>query len=84
MTWNPPSASLPGGRNVGGYEFSYTWPGQNTWTILGSPIGTGGSRGAVFDLVNVPKGEFKVKIRAMGWPGQIYSEFTPTRSVVKN
>lgn len=84
MTWNPPSVSLPGGPNVGGYEFLYMWPGSNIWTVLGNPIGTDRSGRAVFDLINVPKGELKVKIRSIGWPGQTYSEFTPTRSVVKN
>lgn len=84
MTWNAPSASLQGGRNVGGYEFLYLWPGYNTWTNLGSPIGTDRNGRAVFDLINVPKGIFQVKIRSIGWPGQTYSEFTPARSVVKN
>jgi hypothetical protein len=84
MSWTIPSPSLPGGSNVIAYEFSYMWPGSTTWTVLGDPIGTGARVTSIFSLANVPKGAFNVRIRAMGWPGQTYSDFTTPLAVVKN
>ena len=72
----------PGGANVGGYDFAYMWPGSTTWTQLGSPLSYA-SESAVFSLENVPRGTFKVRIRSIGWPDKLYSEWTTTRSVRK-
>ncbi|CAB4630252.1 unannotated protein [freshwater metagenome] len=84
MTWAAPDTAMPGGRNVMGYEFSYQWPGATSWTTFGDPVGSNmGSTSAVFDLVNVPKGVLNVRIRSVGWPGQIYSGYSSPLAVVK-
>ncbi|MDD2818606.1 MAG: hypothetical protein PHN51_07415 [Candidatus Nanopelagicales bacterium] len=84
ITWAAPDTAVPGGRNVMGYEFSYQWPGSTSWTTFGDPVGSKvGSTSAVFDLVNVPKGVLNVRIRSVGWPGQIYSAYSSPIGVVK-
>ena len=82
MTWKNPAITTSGGANVGGYEFAYMWPGSTTWTQLGSPLSYDSER-AVFSLENVPRGTFKVRIRSIGWPDSLYSDWTLTRSVRK-
>ena len=82
MTWKNPAITTNGGANVGGYEFAYMWPGSTTWTQLGSPLSYDPER-AVFSLENVPRGTFKVRIRSIGWPDSLYSDWTLTRSVRK-
>ena len=82
MTWKNPAITTNGGANVGGYEFAYMWPGSTTWTQLGSPLSYDSER-AVFSLENVPRGTFKVRIRSIGWPDSLYSDWTMTRSVRK-
>ena len=82
MTWKNPVITVNGGANVGGYDFAYMWPGSTTWTQLGSPLSYDSER-AVFSLENVPRGTFKVRIRSIGWPDSLYSDWTMTRSVRK-
>lgn len=82
MTWKNPTITTRGGAKVGGYDFSYRWPGSNTWTELGTPLSYE-SQKAVFSLANVPRGTFSVRIRSIGWPDKLYSEWTTTRSVRK-
>ena len=82
MTWKNPAITTNGGANVGGYEFAYMWPGSTTWTQLGSPLSYDSER-AVFSLENVPRGTFRVRIRSIGWPDSLYSDWTVTRSVRK-
>ena len=82
MTWKNPAITTTGGANVGGYDFAYMWPGSTTWTQLGSPLSYDSER-AVFSLDNVPRGTFKVRIRSIGWPDSLYSDWTMTRSVRK-
>jgi len=84
MSWTIPPASLPGGRNVVGYEFSYMWPGATVWSVWGNPIDAGAGPTSIFSLSIVPKGVLNVRIRAVGWPGQIYSDFTTPIGVEKN
>lgn len=82
MSWKNPAITTNGGANVGGYEFAYMWPGSTTWTLLGSPLSYDSER-AVFSLENVPRGTFRVRIRSIGWPDSLYSDWTVTRSVRK-
>lgn len=82
MTWKNPPITTDGGANVGGYEFAYMWPGSTTWTQLGSPLSYDSER-AVFSLENVPRGTFRVRIRSIGWPDSLYSDWTMTRSIRK-
>lgn len=82
MTWKNPAITTTGGANVGGYDFAYMWPGSTTWTQLGSPLSYDAQR-AVFSLENVPRGTFKVRIRSIGWPDSLYSDWTVTKSVRK-
>lgn len=82
MTWKNPVITVNGGANVGGYDFAYMWPGSTTWTQLGSPLSYDSER-AAFSLEEVPRGTFKVRIRSIGWPDSLYSDWTMTRSVRK-
>ena len=82
MTWKNPAITNRGGANVGGYDFAYMWPGSTTWTQLGSPLSYDSER-SVFSLENVPRGTFKVRIRSIGWPDSLYSDWTVTRSIRK-
>lgn len=82
MTWKNPAITTNGGANVGGYDFAYMWPGSTTWTQLGSPLSYDAQR-AVFSLENVPRGTFRVRIRSIGWPDSLYSDWTVTKSVRK-
>ncbi len=84
ITWTKPSTSAgAGARNVQGYEFEYRWPGRDSWTTWESPIGMDNGTVMVFDLVNVSPGVFGTRIRSIGWPGRIYSEFTAPAEITK-
>ena len=82
MRWDEPRSEALGGRNSHGYEFQYMWPGSNTWTALGDPL-RGGTTSSVFSLVNVPKGTFKVRIRAISWPEKYLSDWTAEAAIRK-
>ena len=82
MRWDEPRGEVLGGSNVHGYEFQYMWPGSNTWTVLGDPL-RGGTTSSVFSLVNVPKGTFKVRIRAISWPEKYLSDWTAEAAIRK-
>jgi hypothetical protein len=82
MRWDLPRGEVLGGSNVHGYAFQYMWPGAKTWTQLGDPL-RGDSDSAVFSLSNVPKGTFKVRIRAIGWPEQLFSGWTADAAIRK-
>jgi len=82
MRWDKPRGEVLGGSNVHGYAFQYMWPGAKTWTQLGDPL-RGDSDSAVFSLSNVPKGTFKVRIRAIGWPEQLFSDWTADAAIRK-
>ncbi len=82
LSWDDPDDGIAGGHNVRGYAFQYLWPGASTWTDLGSPIVTD-SGTAQFSLENVPKGTFKMRIRSIGWPGELYSGWSVDRAIRK-
>ena len=82
MRWDEPRSEALGGRNSHGYEFQYMWPGSNKWTVLGDPL-RGGTTSAVFSLENVPKGTFKVRIRAISWPEKYLSDWTAEAAIRK-
>ncbi|MCX6422081.1 MAG: IPT/TIG domain-containing protein [Actinobacteria bacterium] len=82
MRWDEPRGEALGGRNAHGYEFQYMWPGSNKWTVLGDPL-RGGTTSAVFSLENVPKGTFKVRIRAISWPEKYLSDWTAEAAIRK-
>lgn len=82
MRWDEPRGEVLGGRNAHGYEFQYMWPGSNKWTVLGDPL-RGGTTSAVFSLENVPKGTFKVRIRAISWPEKYLSDWTAEAAIRK-
>ncbi len=82
LTWKNPPITTTGGANVVGYDFAYMWPGSSTWTQLGTPL-TYDKESAEFSLEYVPRGTFRVRIRSIGWPDVLYSDWTVTRSVRK-
>jgi hypothetical protein len=82
MRWDEPRGEVLGGSNVHGYEFQYMWPGTSAWVLLGDPL-RGGTTSAVFSLSNVPKGTFKVRIRAISWPEKYLSDWTAEAAIRK-